>query len=83
MSTEKARFEDGDVLQEDRTLKEDTVMTETVKADKGELDDGSSAASILADGERKAAERRLIRKLDMRLLPTIILIYIMNYIDVR
>ncbi|ESK85420.1 tartrate transporter [Moniliophthora roreri MCA 2997] len=31
--------------------------------------------------ERIAAERRLVRKLDMRVLPTIIVIYIMNYID--
>jgi hypothetical protein len=32
--------------------------------------------------ERIVAERRLVRKLDTRLLPTIIIIYIMNYIDV-
>lgn len=32
--------------------------------------------------ERILAERRLVRKLDMRLLPTIFLIFIMNYIDV-
>ncbi|KAJ7643675.1 MFS general substrate transporter [Roridomyces roridus] len=31
--------------------------------------------------ERILAERRLVRKLDFRLLPTIFLIYIMNYID--
>ena len=39
------------------------------------------------DGEllgplRKSAEKRLLRKLDMRLLPTIGMISIMNYIDV-
>ncbi|KAF5322407.1 hypothetical protein D9619_001308 [Psilocybe cf. subviscida] len=31
--------------------------------------------------ERTLAERKLVRKLDMRLLPTIFLIFIMNYID--
>ncbi|KAF9029761.1 major facilitator superfamily domain-containing protein [Rhodocollybia butyracea] len=31
--------------------------------------------------ERFQAERRLLRKLDMRVMPTIVLIYIMNYID--
>ncbi|KAI0767021.1 MFS general substrate transporter [Fomes fomentarius] len=36
---------------------------------------------LLAQDVRPAAERRLVRMLDMRLLPTIILIYIMNYID--
>lgn len=30
---------------------------------------------------RQAAERRLVRKLDFRLLPTIVIIFIMNYID--
>ncbi|KAI0057886.1 MFS general substrate transporter [Artomyces pyxidatus] len=40
----------------------------------------------LSDGEllgnaRKLAEGRLVRKLDMRLLPAIVIIFIMNYID--
>ena len=38
---------------------------------------------LLATDVRPAAERRLVRMLDMRLLPTIIVIFIMNYIDVR
>lgn len=32
--------------------------------------------------ERLLAERKLVRKLDSRVLPTIFVIYIMNYIDV-
>ena len=32
---------------------------------------------------RQTAERRLLRKLDFRLLPTIVVIYLMNYVDVR
>ena len=48
---------------------------------------GSSAiglpdGELLAQDIRPSAERRLVRILDMRLLPTIILIFIMNYIDV-
>ena len=39
-------------------------------------------AELLADDVRPAAERKLVRMLDMRLLPTIVLIFIMNYIDV-
>lgn len=31
---------------------------------------------------RQAAERRLVRKLDFRLLPTVVVIFLMNYIDV-
>lgn len=33
--------------------------------------------------DRTRAEKRLVRLLDMRMLPTVILIYLMNYIDVR
>ena len=40
-------------------------------------------SELLAPDIRVAAERRLVRTLDMRLLPTIIVIYIMNYIDVN
>ncbi|KAI0709648.1 MFS general substrate transporter [Cerioporus squamosus] len=42
-----------------------------------ELPDGE----LLAQDIRPSAERQLVRTLDMRLLPTIILIFIMNYID--
>ena len=48
----------------------------------------SSEASRVADSElllperRLVAEKHLVRALDMRFLPTIILIFIMNYIDV-
>ena len=50
--------------------------------------DQASVDTKLPDGEllepevRARAERRLVRTLDMRLLPTIIVIFIMNYIDV-
>ena len=48
------------------------------------LSDGTNLldGDLLVPEVRVAAERRLVRKLDIRLLPTIILIYIMNYIDV-
>ena len=38
---------------------------------------------LLEDDKRASAERQLLKKLDHRLLPTIIVIYIMNFIDVR
>lgn len=43
-------------------------------------DDGDSS---LLGPLRKSAEKRLVRKLDLRLLPIIIAIYVLNYIDVR
>lgn len=35
----------------------------------------------LSPGERAAAERALVRKIDIRLLPMIIVMYILNYLD--
>lgn len=52
------------------------------KESKTQGDDSASEASILEVHSRVAAERRLVRKLDMRLMPMIFLIFIMNYIDV-
>lgn len=39
------------------------------------------SAQIMDAQKRAVAERQLVRKLDMRLLPAIFLIYIVNYID--
>lgn len=39
-------------------------------------------AALLGDDVRPAAERALVRRLDMRLMPIVVLIFIMNYIDV-
>jgi hypothetical protein len=44
---------------------------------KGEVDISHWTAD-----ERARAERKLVRKLDFRLMPMIIVIFIMNYIDV-
>ncbi|EIM85076.1 MFS general substrate transporter [Stereum hirsutum FP-91666 SS1] len=44
-------------------------------------DDSEDDGILLRADVRPAAERSLVRKMDMRLLPTIILIFIMNYID--
>ncbi len=35
----------------------------------------------LTTEERQAAEKRLVRRIDRRLLPMLILMYIMNYLD--
>lgn len=37
----------------------------------------------LGSQERLFAERELVRKLDTRILPIVLVIYILNYIDVR
>ena len=66
-------------------------MNKILTAEKGEennnLDEQSQTALLVlpepGSQERLLAERKLVRKLDRRLLPTILIIYIVNYIDVR
>ncbi|KAI0753050.1 MFS general substrate transporter [Daedaleopsis nitida] len=53
-----------------------SITSSTGSAARGLLD-----GELLAKDVRPAAERKLVRTLDFRLLPTIILIFIMNYID--
>jgi len=52
----------------------DVAHNQSVQDDKHKLPEPGSR-------ERTLAEKRLVRKLDIRLLPTIFLIFIMNYID--
>lgn len=47
------------------------------------LNDPHNERVLLQIDQRASAERRLLKKLDYRLLPTIIMIYIMNNVDVR
>ena len=60
--------------------KEDTYTLDQLTPDVTRLDDYDG--SLLSIDTRPAAERALVRKLDLWLLPTIILIFILNYIDV-
>ena len=46
------------------------------------LDAHDDDSELLAPEVRQVAERHLVRVLDSRLMPTIIIIFLMNYIDV-
>ena len=65
-------------MQTGRTKDEkDTPEIEYIEA----TSDDSDAVFSSPEG-RRVAERHLVRLLDMRLLPVMILIFLMNYIDV-
>ena len=66
------------------SISEKVSVTDVGKTLDSKGDDQTSESDgLFLDSERrKAEERHLVRKLDMRLLPMIILIFIMNYIDV-
>ncbi|KAF8215054.1 MFS transporter [Mycena galopus ATCC 62051] len=60
--------------------------SESEKGDVVEIENTASGAQLdslpdIGTPERILAEKKLVRKLDFRLLPAIFLIYIMNYID--
>ncbi|KAF8839408.1 MFS general substrate transporter [Paxillus ammoniavirescens] len=55
--------------------------TESYDEDIGAVRSESGDREVLRPEVRQAAERQLVRKLDFRLLPTIVVIFLMNYID--
>lgn len=66
-----------------------TASDEKYEAKVDQVEASSAEVTVIdEDGElllperRQEAERKLVRKLDFRLLPSIILIFILNYIDV-
>lgn len=61
--------------------KEKAIDILTEKSNHWQDDDSEGLPAPGSQG-RLLAERRLVRKLDVRLIPTIFLIFIMNYIDV-
>lgn len=59
-----------------------SLSVEDHKTPTTDSDNNTDDDCLLTVDRRPAAEQALVRKLDTRLLPTIVAIYIMNYIDV-
>lgn len=51
------------------------------RAEKAAIQFTDDDGELLLAGTRQRAERQLVLKLDLRLLPTIVLVFILNYID--
>lgn len=66
------------VFEEKHKIKDPTSLLEESGVATAIHDDGE----LLLPGIRQKAEKTLLRKLDTRLLPTILLVFILNYIDV-
>lgn len=64
-----------DITQEPRTSIEKGHVVDTRTSELPEL------LRDLSPEELKECEKKLLRKIDLRLLPTLILIYVMNYLD--
>ncbi|EPQ55025.1 MFS general substrate transporter [Gloeophyllum trabeum ATCC 11539] len=59
----------------------DPSAVDAVEKDGSDLQPRDEDGVLLSDEERRAAEVRIKRALDMRLMPTMIVIFILNYID--
>ncbi|KAJ3484027.1 hypothetical protein NLI96_g5906 [Meripilus lineatus] len=68
-------------VMDDTTDVKDPVVVEHVEDRSSSSYVDNLDSTLLDTSLRAQAERKLVRKLDWRLLPTIILIFIMNYID--
>ncbi|EJD07977.1 MFS general substrate transporter [Fomitiporia mediterranea MF3/22] len=79
MSDSAPKLSEGVITKGTGVEKESVESKRSVRVEDDAVSD--SSAAILDVGRRRTEEKRLVRKLDMRLLPTIILIFIMNYID--
>ncbi|KAJ3554618.1 hypothetical protein NM688_g3016 [Phlebia brevispora] len=80
MSSEKSA-ENPSIVLEDQIDQKDASSVEQAEAEKASSELIDSDSELLIPSRRLTAEKQLVRILDMRLLPTIVLIFILNYID--
>jgi hypothetical protein len=69
-----------DVKQYDTTMSED-AKSETFISATSTSDDPIARYQALPEKRAREIERRVLRKIDLRILPIIVLIYILNYLD--
>jgi hypothetical protein len=69
-------------LSEKRSGSIDKAQSPSSASGAVEVSEVDDDGELLLPHVREAAEKALVRRLDSRLLPTIVLIFIMNYIDV-
>jgi hypothetical protein len=69
-----------DVKQYDANMLED-VKSETFISASDASDDPVARYRAMPEEQAREIERRVLRKIDLRILPTIVLIYILNYLD--
>ena len=71
------------MLYEASSDQKDTFLVEQIeKTNDIAIEGTEGGGGLLSPSHRMLAERKLVRILDIRLLPTIFLIFILNYIDV-
>lgn len=71
----------GDSVTDSVSKNKDNAVATVEEKDSNTSFKADEDARLLATEERAAAERKIKRMLDWRLMPTMILIYLLNYID--
>jgi hypothetical protein len=64
----------------EHTLKDRDAIGEVEKAEATHQEDSDSHHDELTE-EEKVLAKKLVRKIDIRIMPLVILVYLMNYID--
>lgn len=64
----------------EHTLRDHDIIGEVEKAEATHHEDYDSHHDELTEDEKVVA-KKLVRKIDMRIMPLVILVYLMNYID--
>lgn len=64
----------------EHTLRDHDVIGSIEKAEALHREDTGSHHEELTDDEKRIA-KKLVRKIDIRIMPLVILVYLMNYID--
>lgn len=82
MSSTKDGIEKSSVLLEDQVDIKDASSVDNGEKASYSVEINDPDSELLQPSRRLVAEKKLVRILDMRLLPTIVLIFILNYIDV-
>ena len=78
----KGHAEDSPIVLEEQIDRKDGASVEEIEKVSSNVEIGDPDSELLLPSRRPIAERKLVRVLDFRLLPTIVLIFILNYIDV-
>ena len=62
-------------------MEKETLQDSVIMGDKTQINHGELASIRAFTEEEKMLEKKLLRKIDSLILPMVVLIYLMNYID--
>ena len=68
-------------MSDEKVVRADKVLDHEVLGDKGNLSHEEAMHFGELTPEEKELEKKLVRKIDIRIMPLMVTVYLMNYID--